>query len=176
MSHPGALVLPGPGPLGRRGPGPDRASTAYRQGLVYAREHRLPFWEAAIARDAAGLEAVHGDPKQALVLFETAIDTFHRVGNVALLATALAGLAVFFDRIERPELAATVYGASTHYGIITMVINESPALNHLRSVLGASVFDDCVATGAAMEPADAVRYAHEQIQLAREELVGAPSA
>ena len=36
--------------------------------------------------NAAGLEAVHGDPEQALALFDTALDSLHRAGNVASLA------------------------------------------------------------------------------------------
>ena len=56
--------------------------------------------------------------------------------------------------------------------ILTLVINESRVLDHLLSVLGETVFDDLVAAGAAMEPGDAVRYARQQIELVRAELVG----
>ena len=153
---------------------PHRALDAFRQGLTYSREHRLPFWEALIAMDAPRLEAISGDLETGLALFDTTIDAFHQAGNITGLALALANLAVFLGRFERSDLAATIYGASTHYGIMTMVIDESPVLDHLRSVLGETVFDDYVAAGAAMEPADAVRYAREQIQLARTERVGAP--
>ena len=91
-----------------------------------------------------------------------------------IVGVAVIAAAVFLGRFERSDLAATIYGASTHYGIMTMVIDESPVLDHLRSVLGETVFDDYVAAGAAMEPGDAVRYARQQIQLAQTELVGAP--
>ena len=91
-----------------------RALTALRQGLAYTREHRLPLWEALLARDAARLEALHGDPEQALALFDTALEYFHRAGDLAQLPSVFAYLAGFFDRFGAPEVAATVYGASTH--------------------------------------------------------------
>lgn len=48
-----------------------RALHTYHEGLAYAREHRLAYWEAIIARTAAPLEVVHGDPEAGLVLFDT---------------------------------------------------------------------------------------------------------
>ena len=44
------------------------------------------------------------------------------------------------------------------------------AVDHLRAVLGETAFDQCVAAGAAMEPADAVAYARDQIQAARRQI------
>ncbi len=146
---------------------PPRALTVLRQGLDYTRQHRLPFWEVAIAREAAPLEAVHGDLDKALVLFDTTIDSFHRAGDAANLAAALATLAGLFDRVEQPEVGATIYGTSAHHASINMVINLPAVLDHLRAVLGDTVFDACVATGAAMEPPDAVQYARHHIQLTR---------
>ena len=152
---------------------PARALDAFRQGLAFAREHRLPHREGIIGREAAGLEAVHGEIEQALALFDTTIDSFHRAGNIPNLADTLAYLAVFFDRFERAEIAATVYGASTRHGISTMVMDLARVVDHLRSVLGQTSFDRCVATGAAMEPADAVAYARDQIQAARRQIADA---
>ena len=149
---------------------PARARTALRQGLVYAREHRLPLWETFIARVAAGFEAVHGEIGQSLALFDNAIDSFHRCGAHAILAATLADLAVFFDRIEQPEIAATVYGTSTHHTIRSLLVELPGVLAHLRTVLGDTLFDECVAAGAAMELGDAVGYARHHIQLARREL------
>ena len=47
------------------------------------------------------------------------------------------------------------------------------AIDHLRDTLGTDTFDRCVATGAAMDTAEAVRYAHALIEAARTELHGA---
>ena len=107
---------------------------------------------------------------QGLALFDTAIDAFHRAGNHVDLAAALAELAVFFDRNAQPETAATIYGTSTRYVAANWEAQLPAALAHLRAVLGDTVFDQCVAVGAAMEPADAVAYARDQIQAARRQL------
>ena len=147
---------------------PDRALTVLREGLVFARQHRLPLWEASLAQDAARLEAMHGELEQALALFDSAIDDYHRLGNVAGLGFTFTNLAVFFERLERPEIAATVYGASTQYGSgIISVVEFARVEDHLRSQLGDAGFDKCMADGVAMELADAVLYARRQIQLAR---------
>ena len=149
---------------------PDRALGALRQGLAYAGEHRLPYFEALLAREAALLETVYGPLEQALTLFDTAIDSFHRAGLVVWVVTILADLAVLFDRVERPELAATCYGAATHQGGAHQVPNLPAAVDRLRVGLGEETFDRCVAAGAAMEIGDAVRYARAQIQTTRHQL------
>ena len=46
------------------------------------------------------------------------------------------------------------------------------AVEHVRNILDNDTFDRHVATGAAMDTAEAVRYAHAQIQLVRAELAG----
>ena len=116
-----------------------RRATRSSPPLAYAEEHRIPFWEASIARDSAGLEAVHGELEHALSSLDTAIDSSHRAGNVGLLFGVLVALAMFFDRFDRPEIAATVYGAAAnHTAIHAVIIDLHTAVDHLRSVLGES--------------------------------------
>ena len=115
---------------------PTRALSAFREGLAYAEQHRVLFWEASIARDSVGLEAVHGELEHALSMFDTAIDSSHRAGNVGYVAAMLAALAMFFDRVDRPEIAATVYGAAVNYAFAQVVIGLPAAVDHLRAVLG----------------------------------------
>jgi hypothetical protein len=146
---------------------PDRAIDAFRQAEATAREHHIPFMLTVIARDAAGLEAQHGDHDRGLQLFETAITSTHLAGNWLGLGAVLAGLAVFLDPAGQPETAATVYGTSTRHAHATAVMNVAAAVEHLREVLGPHRFDQHVAAGAAMEDGDAVAYARRQIRLAR---------
>jgi hypothetical protein len=73
---------------------------------------------------------------------------------------------VLFDRLEQPDIAATLYGATSRYGVIAWVFNLPTVVDHLREALGQAAYDDCVATGAAMEFGDAVQYAQQQIRLA----------
>jgi predicted ATPase/class 3 adenylate cyclase len=146
---------------------PARALRVLRDGLAYAQEQRLSLLEVAIAQEAARLEAVHGDPRQALALFDTALDSLHRAGNVTSVGGMLGSLAVCFDRFNRPDVAATLYGASTNQALTQTVFDLSAAVDHLRAALGDAAFDQCAATGAAMDPADAVGYARHHIELAR---------
>ena len=143
---------------------PTRALDVLREGVVYSREHRLVFWEAVLGREAGGLEAVHGDPGRALALLENAIDLLQRAGDVGNLAAAFADLAVLFDRLQRPEIAATLYGASRRHGDIGWATHLGAAIEHLRAALG-DTFDHYADTGATMEISDAATYARRQIRL-----------
>ena len=149
---------------------PTRALNAVREGLACAREHRVTLFETVFATEEAGLEAVLGDVEHALLLFDGAIDSLYRAGNVGNLANTIARLAVICDRIEQPEVAATLYGACTHHTSTVLVNNLPAAVDHLRAVLGDNEFDRCVNTGAAMELAQVVLYARTEIEHARLEL------
>ena len=120
--------------------------------------------------DAAQLEAVHGDRDHALALFETSIESFLRSGDYGNAAATLAYLAVCFERFDRPEIAATLYGFSTGFGSIVWVVNIADLMHRLRVALGEDSFDRCVAAGKRMEPAVAARYARDQIDLLRRDL------
>ena len=74
---------------------------------------------------------------------------------------------MFFDREDQLETAATLPGTATRYAPTPLVLNVTATIEHLRTVLGPTVFDEHVAAGAAKEPGDAVQYARHQIQLAR---------
>jgi predicted ATPase/class 3 adenylate cyclase len=148
------------------------AKAAMERGLTVARAGEVRFWVNLISPMLAALEDALGEPQKALDLFAAAIDGLYNAGNItSLRGPGLGGLAVSFDRRGRLEAAATLTGAS---GPRPNLPGFSAATDHLRTVLGAPRFDECVAAGAAMELGDAVRYARQQIQLARTELVGAP--
>ena len=144
---------------------PVKALAALREGLFYAREYRLPFWEANLAQDAARLEATHGDLDEAWALFDQAIDSFDRAGNVVFLAATLASLAVVFHEIGRIETAATIYGASTRQASISLVPRLAAMVADLRAALGDARFAECSDEGARMATSAAVREARRQIRL-----------
>jgi hypothetical protein len=84
------------------------------------------------------------------------------------LGTTLAFAAECFDRFDRPDVAATLYGVSSNQAMGLYAVFDPPAVvDHLRAALGDAVFDQCAATGAAMDLADAVGYARHHIELAR---------
>ncbi len=70
-----------------------------------------------------------------------------------------------FARVERGEIAATLFGTTTHHADTKILSDLSDASTRLRAELGDVVFERCAADGAAMELADAVRYSHLQISL-----------
>jgi predicted ATPase len=146
---------------------PARALRHFRDGLAYAQQHRLPFLEAAIVQNAAGLEALHGEPWQAFTLIDTALESFLGAGNVASVGGALAYLAVCFDRCDQPDVAATLIGAGRHLSPGLYFVYLPAVMEHLHATLGDAAFDQCAATGASMDLGDAVGYARHHIQLAR---------
>ncbi len=149
---------------------PARALETFSQGLAWTRKHRLPFHEVNIAREAAPLEAVHGDLDTALSMLDDVINSLQQAGQVTQLALALANLVVIVDRAERAEIAATVYGSTINHPGTKAIFEVARVVDHLRAMLGDETFERFVATGKAMELPGAVRYARNQIQLARQEL------
>ena len=132
---------------------PARALDALRQGLAFAREHRLPLWEAIIAEDAAGLEAVHGELEQALRV----VRHRHRLvppgrqrrqpGRSRSPTWPCSSTASNDPRSPPPSTAP-----ATHPDSAERSNSLRAVVDHLRVVLGENAFDDCVAAGAAMEP------------------------
>ncbi|MEX0682399.1 MAG: adenylate/guanylate cyclase domain-containing protein [Dehalococcoidia bacterium] len=155
---------------------PVRALMARRRAVVVSRDSNNYMWEAITVRELAGLEAAHGgDPRTALASFDDAIDSFHRSGAAANLVVTFASLAEFFDRIDRPNPAATLYGASRDDAFAMAIVPGLPVVaDHLREVLGVTVFDDVTREGAAMDRTQAVQYARAEIQRARDELGKSP--
>ena len=130
---------------------PTRALDAMRQALVVTRDHRLVGSRRSCPEKPPVSKPSTATLARPSSLFETAIDSLHRAGDVGNTAVALADLAVLFDRLERPEIAATLYGASRLHGDFGWVTHLPDVVNHLRTILGHAVFDDYVGAGAAME-------------------------
>ena len=150
---------------------PARALVVTRRALTVAHDSNSPMIEALILGDLAGLEARHGEPRLALESFDHALELYQQAGTVMNLAVSFGDLSVFFDRVGRPAVAATLYGASTRdVAAATFVPELAKVVDRLREVLGPTVFDDLVEVGAAMDRGEAVRYAHAEIQRARDQL------
>jgi hypothetical protein len=144
---------------------PVLAMRTYHDGLAHTRLHRLPAWEMTIAQELAQLEMTQGSVEQGLIRLDSTIGSFHQSGQIGLLTAGLASLAVFLARNEQPEVAATLYGATTPHGVNVITSGLTDAVEDSRVMLGDSRFAECVAAGEAMELAQAVQYAHHQIQL-----------
>ncbi len=110
-------------------------------------------------------------PAESIDLFDAAIDSFRRSGNVAQLGITVASVTSLFDRIDAPEAAATLYGAITGAaGGDHHLRDLSDLADHIASCLGPDRFAERVSEGSTLELSSAALYAHEQLQLARERL------
>jgi predicted ATPase len=149
---------------------PTRAMDTMRDALEYDRRQRLVYFEINLIRDMAGLEQdLGGQPEHALELLDSAVSRYHSAGNHASTATTLCLVAVLFNRLEQPELAATIYGMSIPHGI-GMVPYLPGVLDKVRDILGDERFDRCVDLGAAMEFDDAMELVRGEIASARRAL------
>ena len=116
------------------------------------------------------LEATHGEQQDALDLLDSAIESHYRTGDHADLAAALSYGAVLFDRLEQPDVAATLYGLNPN----SPLNMDLPATgHHLGLVLGEAQFERCLAVAGSMTRSDTVEYAHHHIRLARRQDGGA---
>jgi tetratricopeptide (TPR) repeat protein len=146
------------------------AINALRRGLVLARESGNTMYGVACAMYLAVLEAEHGDRRAAFDLFAQAISSYHDAGDTLDTTAPMAGLAVFLRRIGRHEPAAITAGYTTNPLTLTLHPEHAGTADHLRDVLGSDRYETLTRQGAAMKPADAVRYAFAEIELARAEL------
>jgi hypothetical protein len=149
---------------------PAGALAAWHEGLALARENRMPYWEGFISRDAAALQGIDADPRDALELFGAAIELFHRGSNVAQLTITLASLSRFFERTGHIEQAATLCAGLLRQ---THSVGLAPDLldleKRLQVSLGEAAFTQ-VSERATAELGDTAHTAQRQIHLALTQL------
>jgi predicted ATPase/class 3 adenylate cyclase len=155
---------------------PDRALTLLREAHELSRAHPIPIIESLVARDRAGLETRQGEIDQALDLLDETLTSFHRAGHVANVAGTIANLAVLFDRLEQPEIAATLAAVAMNNRLGAVIVDLPHLVERLRSKLGDTATDDAIAAGAKLDLADGMRYAHQQIAIAQRERAEAADA
>jgi hypothetical protein len=147
-----------------------RARDAVRRGLVIALDSRNRASESFLAGVLVRLEAEHGDTASAFDHLTLAIRNSHDSGNVALIRTNLAILAVFLDRLARHEPAAIIAG----FALSPLAAAANPEINtaitHLREVLGDQTYESLAHKGETMTTAAMATYAYDQIDQARTEL------
>jgi predicted ATPase len=146
---------------------PVRALEALRRGLVNAQDSGNRLVGSQLATVLSRLEAEHGDPLAALDHITLAIRNYYDSGNVGVIRSALATLAVLLDRLGRLEPAATIAGFA--YSPLT-ASQLSRVIAHLRDVLGEETYESLAHKGETMTTAAMVTYAYDQIDQARTEL------
>ena len=113
----------------------------------------------------ARLAVLHGGPTEAFDFIATSIRSYFDAGNFALL------LASYFDRLGDYEPAAMISGFSTTTFARSYYPEIDAAIAHLREILGNDTYESLARTGATMTNAAMAKYAFEQIDRARANLV-----
>ncbi len=152
---------------------PARALATWDEGADLVREHGVDFFEGFLARDAARVHTLHGDPEAALGMFATAIESFQLAGNVAQLIITVALLPHALERLGRLEAAGTLAAA---------IMREPASLDHvpdladvserLEIALGPEAFARCIDEGSDLDLGAAATHARQQIEVVRAELTG----
>jgi hypothetical protein len=151
---------------------PAKAMQIFERGLGVALEARVVFASASLAVSAARVEASHGDPGRALDLYVDAIEGMCRSGdisNVAAVTIVFASVASTFERLGRHRAAASLYGVIGHLSQRALEVRPE-LVESLREELGATEFERCAASGAAMEVAEAVRFMRSELEATSKEL------
>ena len=142
-----------------------RALAAWDEGVSVAREHRARFFEGFLARDAARVHALHGDPVAALALFDTAIDVFQQAGNIAQLIVTVASVPSLLELLGEQAAALTLLAAVTREPASMHHVRElATAGPRLEAALGAERAAECIAAGATLDLHAAASYARRQIE------------
>ena len=144
---------------------PGRALGFFHRALTYSLEHGSPFFEAQSARQAARLEALHGDPDRALALYARVIDSYQQAGNTVALAGTIHDVARTLLHLGHPDTSAVLLGAARQHPVPT----ADDTLEQLRTILGDTTCDRLLAEGEAMHLADAARHARHHIDALRNE-------
>jgi hypothetical protein len=149
---------------------PEAAYGFLRRAMQIAQDSGTRQTGSFIAVSLAMLAVLHGEPADAFDYVTMAIRSFFDAGNLGILPSSLAILAVLLDKLGYYEPAATIgaFGATplsraAYPEVDTMI-------THLNEVLGVETYESLAETGRSMTTAEMVAYALEQIDLARAEL------
>ncbi len=148
-----------------------RALAAWDEGVEVVQEHRVDFFEGFLARDAARVQAIAGEPEVALGLFDMAVDSFQRAGNIAQLIITVALVPALFEQLGRLEAAATLHAAITRVpAAVDHVPDLVPLANRLEKALSPDDFGRCAASGEGLDLNAAATFARQHIELVRADL------
>jgi len=137
---------------------------------VIAQDSGNRLTESSLTIVLSGLEPEHGDPLAALDHITLGIRNCYDSADVGFIPSALATLAVFFDRLGRLEPAATIAGFAFNPLTASTIPQLSTVIAHLREVLGEATYESLARKGETMTTAAMATHAYDQIDQARTEL------
>jgi predicted ATPase/DNA-binding CsgD family transcriptional regulator len=148
-----------------------RALATWDAAVDHVRQHRVHFFDAFLARDAARLHTSDGDPDRALALFDTAIGASHQAGNVAQLVITLASVPALLERLDRVEAATTLVGALSRQPASSHHVPELAELgDRLTRRLGPERAAELRSEGATLDLGEAAEWTRDELAVARTEL------
>jgi predicted ATPase len=146
---------------------PFAALNALGRGLVIAQDSGNRAVASALAPFLARFEAEQGGTVSAFDHLTLTIRSYHNSGNSASIRVPLAILAALFDRLARYEPAATIAGFALSPFAAAAVPEITPAITHLRDVLGDQTYESLAHKGETMTTSGMATYAYDQIDEAR---------
>jgi predicted ATPase len=146
------------------------AIASARRAVALARDSGHRFYATVAATTLANLEVEHGDLRTALDLMAQTITSHHDAGDTNSTRVALANVVALCGKAGRYEPAAIIVGSASNPILEASVPEFAVFTAHLREVLGPERYETLTGQGAGIKPADAVRYALAEIELARREL------
>ncbi|WP_326548489.1 adenylate/guanylate cyclase domain-containing protein [Mycolicibacterium sp. ND9-15] len=156
--------------VARRYSDPAAAYAAQSRALKIAQDsgskQNVSFTSLALAM----LAVRQARPLDALDNLALATQIRYDAGSFSLIDSPLAVLTVLFDQLQLYEPAARLAGRAATPMSEHAYPELAAAVEHLRSVLGDSTFEELARDGAAMGNAATVQFALEQIALARAKL------
>jgi predicted ATPase/class 3 adenylate cyclase len=156
--------------MAQRDVAPAAAYEAFRRGLTIAQDSGSRQTESSIAGMLSIVATRHGAPVDAFQYLILSIRYYYESGSFFLLPSALAVLAILFDRLGHYEPAAIMSGfAATPY-TRSIVPEMDVAIAHLRRVLGDETYESFARRGEHMTSAAIATFALDQIDQVRAEL------
>jgi hypothetical protein len=143
------------------------AIASARRAVALASDSGHRFYATLAATTLANLELEHGDLRTALDLMAQTIISHHDAGDTNSTRVALANVVGLCGRTGRYEPAAIIVGYASNPVLEVSVPEFAIATAQWRELLGPDRYDALTRQGAAMQSADAVRYALAEIELAR---------
>jgi predicted ATPase len=156
--------------MAQRDVAPAAAYEAFRRGLTIAQDSGSRQTESSIAGMLSIVATTHGAPVDAFEYLILSIRYYYDSGSFFLLPSALAVLAILFDRLGHYEPAAIMSGFAAAPYTRSIVPEMDVAIAHLRKVLGDETFESLAHKGETMTTAAMVTYAYDQIDQVRTEL------
>jgi hypothetical protein len=156
--------------MAHRDANPAAAYKAHRRGLKIAQDNGNRQIESHHAACLSRFANAQGDPGDILDYLTLAIRNYYDSGSFSFMSSALAILAVFFDRLGRSEPASTMSGFAADAFAHASISEIETTITHLREVLGVEAYEVFARAGENMTIAEAATYAFEQIDRARAEL------